>query len=228
MKIRIFDTYERMCQAAADLVAAQLLLKPDSHLGLTAGKTPVGMFAELIKLYQAGRVSFSNAWFYNLEEKMGVAPQDELSCHSYLHRHLLDHVDAKPERLRLPDGLSQDVEEECVRYEALLNSLPDGRLDMQILGIGSDAHIGMNRPAQALTSACHRVERPAFTYAAMGVRSILLAKRIVLMANGEDKAQAVADMCGGTISAEVPATLLQLHPEVTILLDRGAAAKIQA
>ena len=226
MKLRVFDSYEKMSRAAAGLVAAQLLLKPDSHLGLTAGSTPVGMFAELVKLHREGGVSFSEAWFYNLEEREGPDPLDERTCRSYLHRHLLDHVDARAGRLLLPDGQAGDMDGACAAYDALFAALPNGQLDMQVLGIGGDGHIGMNRPSQVLSAAAHMVSTGGARYAAMGLRSIMLAKRLVLLANGAGKARAVADMCSGSITTAVPATLLQLHPDVTVLLDRPAASML--
>jgi 6-phosphogluconolactonase/Glucosamine-6-phosphate isomerase/deaminase len=227
MKIRVYDSYEKVSRAAADLIAAQLLLKPDSHLGLTAGSTPVGMFKELITLYKEGSVSFADAWFYNLEEMVGFGPEDEGSCYKYLRDHLLDHVDAKLEHLRLPDGLAEDIDNECEKYEALFNGLPEGRLDMQVLGLGTDAHIGMNKPDTELLTECYHVN-PGTSHSAvaMGMRSMLLAKRIVLIATGENKAQAVAEMCSKKITTQAPATFLQLHPDVTIIVDKAAASKI--
>jgi glucosamine-6-phosphate deaminase len=226
MKLHIYDTYEEMSRAAANIVSAQLLLKPDSHVGLTAGKTPVGMFANLVRLYQNKTISFADAWFYNLEEKIGAAKDDPSTCRSYFHKHFMDETDASPERLLLPDSQSQDIAAECEKYDLLLNNLPGGRLDMQILGIGEDAHIGMNRPNEALNPATHKELRPSGEYIAMGVSHILLAKRILLIANGESKAQAVADMFAQGISSAVPATLLKLHPNVIVLLDKPAASKL--
>lgn len=226
MKLHIYDTYEEMSRAAANVVAAQLLLKSNSHMGLTAGKTPVGMFAELVRLYQNKTVSFADAWFYNLEEKIGVSKDDPSTCRSYFHKHFMDETDASPERLLLPDSQTQDIPAECQKYDELLSSLPDGRLDMQILGIGEDAHIGMNRPNETLNPAAHKELRPGGDYIAMGVGHILLAKRILLIANGESKAQAVADMFEQGISSAVPATLLKLHPDVIVLVDKPAASKL--
>lgn len=227
MRILKCDTYEEMSRSAADQVAAQLLVKPDSHLGLTAGKTPLGMFAELVKLFREGRISFARAHFYNLEEMVGWGPEDEASCCRYLRRNLIDLTDADPKNLLLPNGLSSDIDSECAKYDALFDALPDGRLDMQVLGIGSDGHIGCNRPQEKLHVESHNVRLGPDRYAAaMGMRSILLAKRLVLVANGKDKAQAVADMCGGVITTAVPATFLQLHPDVTVILDKDAASLI--
>ena len=226
MKLHIYDTYEEMSRAAANVVTAQLLLKPDSHVGLTAGKTPVGMFAELVRLYQNKTVSFADAWFYNLEEKIGVAKDDPSTCRSYFHKHFMDETDVSPEKLLLPDSQPEDISAECQKYDRLLSSLPSSRLDMQILGIGEDAHIGMNRPNDALAPGAHKEVRPSGSYIAMGVSHILLAKRILLIANGESKAQAVADMYAQGISSAVPATLLKLHPDVIVLIDKPAASKL--
>lgn len=226
MKLHIYDTYDEMSRAAAQIAAAQILLKPDSRMGLTAGKTPVGMFKELVQFYQNKTISFKDAWFYNLEEKLGVAKDDPSTCRSYFHKHFIEDTDALPERLLLPDSCAADIPLECRKYESLLDNLPEGRLDMQILGIGEDAHIGMNRPNESLNPFTHKEIRPTGEYVAMGVRHILLAKRILLIANGESKAQAVASMFQQEISSAVPATLLKLHPDVIVLVDKPAASKL--
>lgn len=225
MKIQIYNTYEEMSAAAADLVVAQLLMKPDCHLGLTAGQTPIGMFAELVKRYQEHHVSFANCTLYNLEEMADVAPDDPTSLRTkFFHHHFLDHVDADDSQLILPDGLADGIDEACKKYDELMDSLPDGRLDMQILGIGADGHIGMNKPNENLTGPAHVVYNMAGRpTCAMGLRHIWFSKKLVLLANGEAKADAVAKMYNGPITTQVPASLLQLHPDVTILLDAEAA-----
>lgn len=226
MKLHIYDSYDEMSRAAAHVMAAQILLKPDCHMGLTAGKTPVGMFRELVQLYQNRTISFKDTWFYNLEEKIGVAQNDPSTCRSYFHKHFIVETDVSPGHLILPDSCATDVPVECQKYDTLLDNLPQGRLDMQILGIGEDAHIGMNRPNETLNPLTHKESRPSGEYIAMGVRHILLAKRILLIANGESKAQAVADMFQQGISSAVPATLLKLHPDVIVLVDKPAASKL--
>ncbi|MCI8517381.1 MAG: glucosamine-6-phosphate deaminase [Hungatella sp.] len=228
MRVQIYDTYEEMSRAAADLVAAQLLQKPNCHLGLTAGSTPVGLCAELVKLYKDHRVSFSECTLYNLEEMADVPPEDPTALrNSFFHPHLLDHVDADDSQLKMPDGFADGLEEACKKYDALMDSLPEGRLDMQILGIGADAHIGMNLPNEKLTPEAHVVHsRKGNPICAMGVRHILLSKRIIMIANGEAKADAVAAMCHGPVTTLAPASLLQLHPDVVVLLDKPAASKL--
>lgn len=228
MKIQIYKTYDEMSSAAADLVVAQLLMKPDCHLGLTAGQTPIGMFAELVKRYQEHHISFADCTLYNLEEMADVAPDDPTSLRSkFFHHHFLDHVDATDEQLILPDGLADGIDEACRKYDELMDKLPDGRLDMQILGIGADGHIGMNRPNENLIGAAHLVHNMAGRpTCAMGLRHIWFSKKILLIANGEAKADAVAKMYNGPITTQVPASLLQLHPDVTIMLDEPAASKL--
>ncbi len=228
MKVQIYDTYEEMSSAAADLVAAQLLMKPDCHLGLTAGQTPIGMFAELVKRYQDHHVSFAGCTLYNLEEMADVPADDPASLRmKFFHKHFLDHVDATDSQLLLPDGFADGIEEACKKYDELMDRLPDGRLDMQILGIGADGHIGMNRPNENLTGAAHLVHNAAgHPTCAMGLRHIWFSKKILLLANGEAKAEAVAGMCHGPITTQVPASLLQLHPDVTVLLDKEAACRL--
>lgn len=228
MRVQIYDTYEEMSRAAADLVAAQLLQKPNSHLGLTAGNTPVGMCAELVKLYKEGHVSFAKCTMYNLEEMADIAPEDpDCLRNRFFHARLLDFVDADDKQLLLPNGFADGIEAACKKYDELMDSLPDGRLDFQVLGIGADAHIGMNRPKETLTPQAHveylKSGRPT---CAMGLRHIMLAKRILMIANGEEKAEAVAKMCHGPITTMAPASLLQLHPDVVVLLDKPAASKL--
>ncbi|MCI8888274.1 MAG: glucosamine-6-phosphate deaminase [Hungatella sp.] len=228
MRVQIYDTYEEMSKAAADLVAAQLLQKPNCHLGLTAGKTPVGLCAELVKLYKEHRVSFAECTLYNLEEMADVGPEDPKNLrNSFFHAHLLDFVDADDKQLLLPDGFADGIDEACRKYDELMDNLPDGRLDMQVLGIGEDAHIGMNRPNETLIPEAHVVYNKAGRpTCAMGLRHILLSKRIIMIANGEEKAEAVAKMCHGQLTTMAPASLLQVHPDVVVLLDKPAASKL--
>ncbi len=228
MRIQIYDTYEEMSRAAADLVAAQLLQKPNSHLGLTAGNTPIGMCAELVKLYKDHRVSFAECTLYNLEEMADVPPEDPNNLrHTFFHANLLDHVDAKDSQLVLPDGFADGIEEACKKYDELMDNLPEGRLDMQVLGIGADAHIGMNKPNETLTPEAHVVyNRAGRPTCAMGLHHMLLAKKIIMIANGEEKAEAVAKMCNGPITTMAPASMLRMHPDVVVLLDKPAASKL--
>lgn len=215
-----------MSKAAADFVAAQIIMKPNCHMGLTAGNTPLKMFDELVKLYKEHHVSYKNTTFYNLEEMADVPADDPSSLRvKYFNQLFLDHVDAATEQLVLPEGFVYGPEEACKKYDELMDNLPDGRLDMQVLGIGENAHIGLNMPNENLSGPAHivinRVGRPL---CAMGLHHIWLAKKILLIANGEAKADAIAKMINGPITTQAPASLLQLHPDVTVMLDKPAAS----
>lgn len=227
MRFFVYEDYDQMSQAAARFVASQLLMKPNSNIGLTAGKTPAGMFRELIKFYQEGKVSFADAWFSNLEEVIGFGPDSPESYRSVFRDLLLGHVDSGPERMYLPNGLAEDIQAESARFDATLAGLPGGGLDMQILGIGTDGHIGLNRPGDSLLAASHPVDMSRGRKGiAMGMSSIMRAKCLLMLANGEDKAEAVANMYQAPVSTRCPATFLQIHPNVIVLLDRAAASKL--
>ena len=147
--------------------------------------------------------------------------------HTFFHVHLLDHVDAEDSQLVLPDGFTDGIEEACRKYDELMDNLPDGRLDMQVLGIGADAHIGMNKPNETLTPEAHVVYNKAGRpTCAMGLHHMLLAKKIIMIANGEEKAEAVAKMINGPITTMAPASMLKMHPDVVVLLDKPAASKL--
>lgn len=228
MKIFVYDTYDKLSQVAANFVAAQLLKNPSSHIGLTLGNTPAGMYRELIKLHQEGKVSFSDAWFYNLEEVIGYGPDSPESYRAAYRKLLFDHVGIEPSRMRLPNGLTEDVETECSSFDSLLNHLPGNGLDLQILGLGLDGHIGCNNPGNTLLSASHPVGLSRGRRGmAMGMGSIMHAKCLLMLANGEDKAKAVADMCCAPVTPRCPSTFLQLHPNTIVMLDQAAASQLK-
>lgn len=173
MKIFVYENYEKMSRAAAQFLAAQLMEKPCSHIGLTAGKTPMGLFQELIRLYEEGQHVFSEAWYYNLEEIIGYGPESPESYCVILRNLLLDHVGVAPERMRMPNGLAKDPAAECLRFDEYLDSLPAGGLDIQVLGLGLDGHIGCNRPGDTLTAHSHVVSLSrGRTGTALGMSSI--------------------------------------------------------
>ena len=157
MQIFVFDHYDKMSQVAAQFLASQLFQNPVSHIGLTAGKTPLGLYRELIKLYQDGQDIFSRAWYYNLEEALGCGPASPASYSTVLRELLLDHVGVSPDHIIMPNGLAEPPENECIRFDATLEALPSGGLDLQVLGIGTDGHIGCNRPGETLSAASHIV-----------------------------------------------------------------------
>lgn len=227
MKIFVYENYKKMSQAAAQLIAAQLMEKPCSHIGLTAGKTPVGLYQELIELYQKGQHIFADAWYYNLEEVIGYSPDSAESYCTVLREMLLNHVGVASNRMPMPSGLAEDPAMECVRFDHYLDNLPSNGLDIQVLGLGTDGHIGCNRPGDTLSAASHVVNLSrGRTGLAMGMSSIMKSKCLLMLANGEEKAQSVADMCYGPISTHCPSTFLQLHPNTLVLLDKAAASRL--
>jgi len=241
MIIKIFDTYDEMSLEAAKEIARQLNSKLDSYIGLTSGKTPVKMFEELVSLYRNKEVSFKDARISMLEEVVGLPKTCSSSCYGVVDHYLLKNTDLSKDNVIIPDGMCENIFDEAKKYTKTLDDLPDKRLDMQVLGLGEDGHIGMNRPAKELIADCH-IEKlsnksiesikdkeniEVQNTIAMGVRQIMQAKTLLMIANGEHKADAVAKMVKGNVTTEVPASLLQLHPNVIVLLDKAAASLIK-
>lgn len=238
MKVVHCKTYEEMSRVAADLVEAAIAAKPDLVLGLATGSTPEGFYAELVGDYRAGKVSFANVTTVNLDEYCRLPREHKESYFTFMHRNLFDHVDLDPSRTHLPDGNAPDLEREAQRYEKLVSDL--GYADVQILGIGRNGHIGFNEPAAKILAATHvtaltedtiransrffasanEVPKQAIT---MGVGTIMAARRLILMASGESKRNAVANvLLGKEVDTMCPATLLKLHRDVVVICDDGA------
>ena len=241
--MRIFRTkdYEAMSAKAADILAAVVHLKSDCVLGLATGSTPVGLYKELIQKYEAGALSFAQVHTVNLDEYKGLAPTHDQSYRYFMQHNLFDHIDVKPENTNVPDGLAADAEAECARYDDVVAAL--GYADIQLLGLGHNGHIGFNEPDSSFTKPTHVVDLTQSTIDAnarffasandvprqaltMGMGCIMAAKRILLVASGEGKADAVYKMVCGPITPECPASILQLHPDVTVVVDEAAAAKL--
>ncbi|MBD7969768.1 glucosamine-6-phosphate deaminase [Paenibacillus gallinarum] len=237
MNIRTFDQEKELNTTGAELIASLLQSKPKAVLGLATGSSPVGIYNELIDMYNRGLVSFASASSFNLDEYVGLPVNHPESYRSFMNEKLFNHVDIKLENTHVPDGNAPDLDAECAHYEQLLND--HGPVDLQILGIGHNGHIGFNEPGVSLTGSTHVVDLKEETLKAnarffpsiedvpkqamtMGVASILKAKQIVLVARGEDKAEIIRTALTGPITTECPASLLQCHPNVTVLLDRGA------
>lgn len=239
MQVVIVKTATEVAQFAADRVAAQLQRKPDSVLGLATGATPVATYELLIEQYRQGRLSFAGCHTCNLDEYLGLGPEHPQSYHRFMQDKLFNHIDVLPEQTHLPDGLAADPEAECQRYENLIRQL--GGVDLQLLGIGRNGHIGFNEPMSSLGSrtriktltpdtveANARYFRPdefqpqlALT---MGIGTIMEARQVLLLATGEAKADAVAAMVEGPVAARCPASALQFHPTACVVLDEAAAA----
>ncbi|MEF3354528.1 glucosamine-6-phosphate deaminase [Paenibacillus sp. GYB006] len=237
MNIRTFDQEKELNTTGAELIASLLQSKPKAVLGLATGSSPVGIYNELIDMYNRGLVSFASASSFNLDEYVGLPVNHPESYRSFMNEKLFNHVDIKLENTHVPDGNAPDLDAECAHYEQLLND--HGPVDLQLLGIGHNGHIGFNEPGVSLTGSTHVVDLKEETLKAnarffpsiddvpkqamtMGVASILKAKQIVLIARGEDKAEIIRTALTGPITTECPASLLQCHPNVTVLLDRGA------
>lgn len=210
-------------------------------LGLPTGRTPVPLYRELVRLYQQQRVDFSHIVTFNLDEFRGIAGSDPRSYRAFMQRHLFDHINVQPDRIYFLDGTIRDVDRECRRYERAI--VRRGGIDLQILGLGANGHIGFNEPARALIAQTHCTRlRPATRRAnaalfgratavprealSMGMATILHAKRIVLAATGPEKSACVNRMVNGPVTPMLPASFLQLHRHAEVWLDRAAASRL--
>ncbi len=239
MKIYKADDYRGMSRIAANIISAQIILKPDCVLGLATGSTPIGTYEELVERYNKGDLDFSAVTTVNLDEYKGLTKDNDQSYYYFMHHNLFDHVNIPAENINLPDGTEPDSEKECARYEGLIRSL--GGADLQLLGLGHNGHIGFNEPADAFDNETHCVDlqestieankrffasaddvpRQAYT---MGIGTIMRAKKILLVASGKDKAEIVKRAFTGPVCPQVPASILQLHPDVTVVVDAEAGS----
>ena len=239
MQLFIEETYEDMSRRAADTIAAQLIVDPASTLGLATGSTPIGLYSCLVEDFEADRISFEGATTFNLDEYRGLAGDHEQSYRYFMQQHLFDHVDVCPEATHVPDGADSDAKAACASYEDAIAEA--GGIDLQLLGLGHNGHIGFNEPddqfpvrthlvqlAQSTIDANSRlfdsaddVPREAYT---MGIGTIMRARAILVVASGIDKAQIVHDAIFGPVTPRVPASILQLHPNVTVVVDAEAGS----
>ena len=228
---------EELSKKAAAIVSAQIILEPASVLGLATGSTPLGTYRELIRRYQAGELDFSRVHTVNLDEYRGLSPEHPQSYHYYMRHHLFDHINLPREQSFLPDGTMTDTDAACKAYDERISAL--GGIDLQILGIGGNGHIGFNEPASSFEKDTHLVTLAQETRAAnarffssmdevptqactMGIGGIFSARRILLLASGKTKAEALHAALFGPITPQVPASILQLHPHVIVVGDEDA------
>ena len=228
------NSYEEMSRKAADIMGAQILQKPDCLLGLATGTTPIGLYDELARRNQAGELDFSKVRTFNLDEYRGLAGDHPQSYRYFMNKHLFDRINIDQANTRVPDGLAADPDQSGQAYDEAIAQL--GGIDLQLLGVGHNGHIGFNEPDRHFTAATHRVVLTESTIQAnsrlferiedvpkeavtMGMRSILQAKKILLIANGEAKRDILRAALYGDITPQVPASLLQLHPDVTVITD---------
>lgn len=241
MKIIITDSYEEMSREAANVIAECVKENPECVLGLATGSTPIGLYAELVKDNKAGEISFKDVLTFNLDEYRGLDPEHHQSYRYFMQDNLFNHVDIVPENTHVPNGFNPDAEAACAEYEELIAEA--GGLDLQLLGLGHNGHIGFNEPTDhfPLTTNCvqltestiqansrlfdsiDEVPREAYT---MGIGTIMKAKKILVVANGEGKAEIVKKAFFGPVVPQVPASVLQLHPDVTVIVDEAAGSLI--
>ena len=237
MRIVRAKDYEDMSRKAGNIMAAQVVAKPDCVLGLATGSTPIGAYKRLIEGYEAGDLDFSQVKTYNLDEYRGLPGTHDQSYRYFMNVNLFDHVNIDKANTHVPDGLADDYEAACAAYDEAVADA--GYQDLQLLGIANNGHIGFNEPGDAFVKGTHCVDltestiqansrlfdsiddvpRQAFT---MGIGTIMAAKMVLVMANGEVKAQAVHDMIYGPITPSCQASILQLHPNVVVVADEAA------
>ena len=242
MKIYKAKDYKDMSRKAANIISAQVIMKPNCVLGLATGSTPIGTYDQLVEWYNKGDLDFSEVTTVNLDEYKGLPRTNDQSYYYFMHQHLFDRVNINPEQTNVPNGMEPDVEKECGRYEELIRSL--GGVDLQLLGLGHNGHIGFNEPGEAFEKETHCVDLTESTIEAnkrffasaddvpkqaytMGIKTIMQAKKILIVVNGENKADIVERAFFGPVTPEVPASILQLHNDVTLVGDEAALAKIE-
>lgn len=243
MRIYQEADYQAMSRRAAGIIAAEIVRKPECVLGLATGSTPVGTYKLLAEGNRRGDFSFKEVTTVNLDEYRGLAPDHEQSYRFFMQDNLFSHIDVLPERTHVPDGLAKDAEAECARYDALVEGL--GYADLQLLGLGRNGHIGFNEPGGSFVKPTHVVDLTESTIEAnsrffsgadevprqaltMGMGVIMAARRILLIASGEDKAEALYQALCGPITPQCPASILQLHRDVVIVADTAALKKAAA
>jgi glucosamine-6-phosphate deaminase len=242
VKITVLDSSDDVAAALAERVASTLRAKPDAVLGLASGRTPVDAYAELRRLHAAGSTDWSRASTFNLDEFAGIDSRHPGSFRTFMERHLFEGVNLRAERIHFLNGVAQDLNAECERYEAAIAAA--GGIDLQLLGIGTNGHIGFNEPGDDLPVRTHRVRLTESTRRdnamlfdndpsrvpaealSMGIGTILRARRIVLVATGHKKAECIRQATSGRLTTRVPASMLQVHPDVELLLDCAAASLI--
>ena len=241
MRIIRTKNYDEMSRKAAAIIAAQVIHKPDCVLGLATGGTPVGTYKNLVEWYKSGDLDFSEVSTVNLDEYRGLPREHRESYWSFMHRNLFDHVNIPQDRINLPDGTNMDADAECKRYDAVIASM--GGVDLQLLGIGHDGHIGFNEPSDAFDMGTHCVDlteetieankrffasrdevpRQAYT---MGTHTIMSARKVLMVVSGRDKAEIIKKAFFGPVTPHVPASILQMHPNFVLVADEDALSLV--
>ena len=240
MKIYKVRDYEEMSRKAAAVIAAQIIAKPDSVLGLATGSTPIGTYKNLVAAYNAGDLDFSQIKSANLDEYRGLTKDNDQSYYYFMNHNLFQHVNIDPANTNIPDGTNSDAAAECARYEKVIEDL--GGVDLQLLGLGHDGHIGFNEPCDHFDQTTHCVDLTEMTIEAnkrffasiddvprqaytMGCGTIMKAKKILILVSGADKADILYQVVNGPVTSQVPASILQFHPDVILIADEAAMSK---
>lgn len=241
MRIYKAKDYQEMSRKAANIISAQVIMKPNSVLGLATGSSPMGTYKQLIEWYHDGDLDFSEVKSVNLDEYKGLTKENSQSYYYFMNQNLFKQVNINLENTYIPDGMAQDKELECRRYNKVINSL--GGVDLQLLGIGHNGHIGFNEPNQEFEKETHCVvlaestiqansrlfdnpnEVPRFAYT-MGIKNIMQAKKVLIIVSGEEKADIVKKAFFGPVTPMVPASILQMHGDVILVGDEAALSRI--
>ncbi|GHH02027.1 glucosamine-6-phosphate deaminase [Comamonas sp. KCTC 72670] len=242
LNIRVFDSEREAAAACAQRIAREVADRPSLVLGLPTGRTPLNVYRELVGAFQRGRLDLSQVRTFNLDEFLGISADDAGSFRAYMDRHFFQHVNLSPEHIHFLEGTAMDPEAECARYDASIAEA--GGLDLVLLGLGTNGHLAFNEPSEGLVARSHRVRLSRETREAnvmlfgddpsrvplealtLGMAGILQARRVVLLAFGESKAEAVRAMVHGPVSPRCPASFLQLHPNAEVWLDPAAHAHV--
>ena len=241
MRIYKAKDYKDLSRKAANIISAQVILKPNSVLGLATGSSPIGTYAQLIEWYNKGDLDFKDIKTVNLDEYRGLGIESNQSYVYFMHHNFFNSINIKACNINIPNGLNPDAKAECERYDEVIKSL--GGIDMQLLGIGRNGHIGFNEPGSDFEKNTHCVDLTQSTIEAnkrffnsidempkqaytMGIKSIMQARKILLIASGDDKADAIYNSFFGPVTPQVPASVLQLHQDVILVADDKALAKV--
>lgn len=237
MRVIRAKDYQDASRKAANILSAQVILKPDSVLGLATGSSPLGIYEQLIKWYRKGDIDFSRTKAVNLDEYVGLSAIHDQSYAYFMRHNFFEHINIDIRNTNIPNGMDFDEQRECGRYDALLRSL--GGVDLQLLGLGPNGHIGFNEPSDVFVKGTHCVDLTQTTIGAnsrffdraedvprkaytMGILDIMQAKRVVMIVTGTHKAQAVKDCFCGPVTPKFPGSILQLHPDFTLVADEQA------
>lgn len=237
MRVIVCDNYEKMSYEAARIFASQIIINPESVLGLATGSTPLGLYDCLASMYSAGEIDFSEVTTFNLDEYYPIAHENDQSYHYFMKENFFSKVNVPEDSIHIPDGSTDNPERECARYEKLINK--HRGIDLQILGIGQNGHIGFNEPGEVLMPETHLTDLTENTIEAnsrffesidlvpkkaitMGIGSIMKSKKIILLASGAGKREIVKKLLSSGIDTQIPATMLKAHPDVTLICDKEA------